>query len=278
MERLPGGRNTIWAAGAGALTLAVSLPLWGLLSGGAGTYALWHDSDSVTGQKIIAGDLEITSSAWEWQQVNSVGEPLPGGTIPSGQHGKCLTPEPASGTTCSDGSLPLSKFVAMPGDVIKITGAFSTRLEGDNIAARLQIGWGTNASGWGIGTYTVSGFEAGASPPAWKVLLGGSTPIPVGTDAEIVTATNATQLSLWGGPNGVVLNPGIHTDGQLDFQIGLTLEAKDSSDATAPYPYVGVDPRVSPVIDSPGGNYVFPDLTITLDQIRAGEKFGVSAP
>jgi len=89
-----------------------------LLMGGT-TFALWSDSAGVDGATLTAGNLEVTTSDWGWQDVS---------------------PDRSGGAHDID----LDSFKIIPGDVIQGTFDVGVTLEGDNMAALVQL---TDADG-----------------------------------------------------------------------------------------------------------------------------------
>ncbi|MBY6682754.1 alternate-type signal peptide domain-containing protein [Rhodococcus sp. BP-316] len=91
------------AAGAAAL----------LLLGGAGSFALWQDSESVDGATITAGNLDISPlDAGVWTDVSP--GPVNSGLIPD-----------------------IAAFRMVPGDVLEYTASYTVTAEGENLRAVL---------------------------------------------------------------------------------------------------------------------------------------------
>lgn len=84
---------------------------------GTGTFAGWSASSGFRGGDVVAGDLELTTGTTTWRQVT------PG--VSPGASGTLTTPPPG--------------FLSMPGDVIEVRVPVTTRLQGDNLAARLRV-------------------------------------------------------------------------------------------------------------------------------------------
>ena len=91
----------------GAIAGAVGIAL---LTGGAGTFALWNSSTAVSGGTIVAGNLLVADSgtAGSWS-VN----------------GHAVT---------------LSSFKAAPGDTLTFTKTVNVTATGDNLVATLGLG------------------------------------------------------------------------------------------------------------------------------------------
>ena len=83
-----------------------------LLLGGAGTFAMWTDSATVDGGTIVAGNLDVT------------------------------TDMSSGGWSDADGSIDLTTFVAVPGDVLTYTKDVEVTATGDNLVATLALGAG----------------------------------------------------------------------------------------------------------------------------------------
>jgi alternate signal-mediated exported protein len=81
-----------------------------LLLGGAGTFALWNSSATVTGGKVVAGNLLVTadSSTGTW--------------------------------TANNVSIDIATFKAVPGDVLKFTKIVNVTASGDKLVATLGLG------------------------------------------------------------------------------------------------------------------------------------------
>lgn len=91
------------AAGAAAL----------LLLGGAGSLALWSDSESVDGGAINTGTLDISSAAGTWQDVSVPGVPV----------------------DISD----ISLFRMVPGDTVEYTTEMTVTVIGNNLSADVEF-------------------------------------------------------------------------------------------------------------------------------------------
>ncbi|MBY6539920.1 alternate-type signal peptide domain-containing protein [Rhodococcus sp. BP-349] len=89
------------AAGAAAL----------LLLGGAGSYALWSDTETVVGGDINTGTLDITASPGTWTNVSS------GASIPN-----------------------INAFRMVPGDTVRYTTNVLVTAIGNNLAANVTVG------------------------------------------------------------------------------------------------------------------------------------------
>ena len=84
-----------------------------LLLGGAGSYALWTDSETVQGGTITAGNLDISPvAAGVWTDVS------PGGV---------KTP----------GNLNISTFRMVPGDVLQYKASYKVLADGENLRATI---------------------------------------------------------------------------------------------------------------------------------------------
>jgi spore coat-associated protein N len=84
-----------------------------LLLGGAGTYALWSDTDTVDGGTIASGQLRfVDTTPGVWTDIS---EGTPGVVIPD-----------------------IEEFQIVPGDVLTFSAATTLRAEGDNLAATLS--------------------------------------------------------------------------------------------------------------------------------------------
>jgi len=81
-----------------------------LLLGGAGTFALWNSSASVTGGNIVAGNLLVSD------------------------------PGTAAAWTANGTAITLASFKAVPGDVLKFTKTVNVTASGDNLVATLGLG------------------------------------------------------------------------------------------------------------------------------------------
>ncbi|PII85083.1 hypothetical protein BMH32_09005 [Leucobacter sp. OLJS4] len=95
-----------------------------LAAGGAAAFALWQAQDSVSGGRIVAGDLNLTVGTGKWQQVTAGVE------------------APASGPLDADPA----PFVSMPGDTVEIVLPVTTTLQGDNLNAQLLVDAGAAAT------------------------------------------------------------------------------------------------------------------------------------
>jgi len=164
-----------------------------LLLGGAGTFALWNSSASVDGGTIVAGDLEVTSSA-------------------------------TAGSWTVNGGAPratLDGYAVVPGDVIVYSKAMSITAEGDNLVATLGIDPASiaatsasvpadvaladylaatavlTATGTGISTggapYTVTAGQAGVSQ---DVTVGVTITFPKSTTAGFENDTKLGSVNL----------------------------------------------------------------------------------
>lgn len=81
-----------------------------LLLGGAGTFALWNSSASVTGGNIVGGNLLVADS----------------GT--------------AGAWTANGAAITLAAFKAAPGDVLRFTKTVNVTASGNNLVATLGLG------------------------------------------------------------------------------------------------------------------------------------------
>lgn len=94
------------AKGAAALAAAAAL-----LLGGAGTYALWNDTESLDGGAVAAGELKITAAtAGVWRDVSGGGA----GTV-----------------------IDIATFLVVPGDTLTYTAGATVLAKGDNLSATL---------------------------------------------------------------------------------------------------------------------------------------------
>ncbi|MBF0671101.1 MAG: alternate-type signal peptide domain-containing protein [Salinibacterium sp.] len=87
-----------------------------LLLGGAGTLALWNDSETITGGTITAGELELTvvgSGVW---------------------------------TDQNDDVIDLDDYRIVPGDELTYTASFDVSAVGDNLSATVDIAEGSIAA------------------------------------------------------------------------------------------------------------------------------------
>lgn len=104
--------------------LAAGLTIVALLFVGGSALALWQSAVAFAGGRTTAGDLQLHRGEGRWQQIT------PG------------VSSPASGPLDSSPD----QFVSMPGDVVEIRIPISTHLQGDNLAARLLVDAGREAS------------------------------------------------------------------------------------------------------------------------------------
>jgi hypothetical protein len=246
--------------------LALTIPVLSAASEDTGTYALWNQSDSVTIPEVATGDLalEPKGESWSWTQLEPFADPI---AEPPDEGGTCLTA--ADGDVCSDGSAPLSALRAMPGDVVELRGLFEAKLAGHSVAARLRTWFADAPTGWGNATYSLSASPADGVP-VWEALASAA----VGAPITVVTVSDAAALASGvGGPDAVVLPDGIHQASDLLLQVTVRLEVVDA-DGAAAYPYQWVDPLSDPRPEP--SRFTVPELTVSLEQIRAGEKFGVA--
>lgn len=126
-----------------------------LLMGGT-TFALWSDSADVDGAQITAGNLDVEASEWAWQDV-------------SGDR------------TDKPHDIDLNEFKIIPGDTVAGMLGVDLSLEGDNMAARIQL---TDHDGAPITSADdlVSGdLAAGLVDVTFEVGLGGVT-VPLDFD------------------------------------------------------------------------------------------------
>lgn len=108
-----------------------------LLIGGGGTLALWETrKDSDAGQ-IVAGSMEMTTQpgVWSIHGVNAQGEPT---TFPIAD---------------------ISTYKIVPGDTLTYSQQVSVDLEGENLAADLDVFYPTNINGFDTNTVDVSGVQ-----------------------------------------------------------------------------------------------------------------------
>lgn len=84
-----------------------------LLLGGAGTFALWEDSNAIDPASISTGELTLGVAAGEWKDV----------TVP-------LTPVPID---------DIAAFDIVPGDTITYTADVTVKAEGNNLQGELKI-------------------------------------------------------------------------------------------------------------------------------------------
>jgi hypothetical protein len=271
-------RRPLFAA-AVAGTVAAAFPLALLLGGNAHTFALWHDADQVAGSAITAGDLDLDAEeGWtKWSQVVKVAAPGDTGYVPTGQSGNCLTAEDKNEPgQCSDTdtSLPLDQFPAMPGDKIELQGQFTTVLQGDNIAAILKVDWAAldEANPKAVtATYDIAVKDTKDTAASFALV---KSDLPVGEDFKVITISAEEYRNDMA--DAIVLPNGIHQASCLTWQVTVTFEVKDSSDGADPYPYKWVDP-LKPN-DDPATSFKVPAVTWELEQVRAGQGWGVPIP
>ncbi|MDR2378961.1 MAG: hypothetical protein LBD70_06020, partial [Bifidobacteriaceae bacterium] len=264
-------RRPVFAA-ALAGTIAAALPLALLAGGNADTFALWHDSGQVPGQKIEAGDLDAGGAKWiGWKQVTPVGSP--DAAAPAGQQGTCLTaPDLAQPDKCEDQSLPLDQFVAMPGDKIELVGQFESILGGDNIAAWIKVGWADLPEGqsnpgevtavFGLGARQFDAADQAVFAPVVDGLAVGGAVWIATTSDPAATGTTAGNVKV------AYLPKGIHEASHLVWRVTVTVEVKDTGPGADPFPYAWGDP-LDDAVAPPA--FQLPALTWELEQIRAGE-------
>lgn len=126
-----------------------------LLMGGT-TFALWSDSADVDGAQISSGNLDVEVSEWAWKDVSDDRKD-------------------------KDHEIDLNEFKIIPGDTVAGTFGIDLSLEGDNMAARIQL---TDEAGDPITSADdlVSGdLAAGLVDVAFEVALGGTT-VPLDFD------------------------------------------------------------------------------------------------
>jgi predicted ribosomally synthesized peptide with SipW-like signal peptide len=162
-----------------------------LLAGG--TWALWYDSDSVTGAKVTAGNLELEAAGGlgVYDISNFTGTrkgpysggftgPSPGGSYRDDQTDDltdlypCL-PEDADGLPSSvyyrtsfEGVLghsiaSLDEWRAVPGDTVALVYPYAVALEGDNLVADLKL------TTTGDTAFLTDAFDANLSIQAFQV-------------------------------------------------------------------------------------------------------------
>ncbi|MDR1189635.1 MAG: SipW-dependent-type signal peptide-containing protein [Bifidobacteriaceae bacterium] len=242
-------------AAALAGTAALTFPLALLAGGDTHTFALWHDSETADSAVIVAGNLDAVDGGWvRWSSDD--------------RWGTCLKPpNPSRPTECADytdqnRSTPLSAFVAAQGDQVELVGEFGSVLEGDNIAAILNVEWASASNPSGVtATYTVAAKETDG--PDADLTPVTDSPLGLGEDLRVVAVSDDDYLDQ-GGDDAVVLPGGIYEASAITWQVVVTIEFESGS---------WIDP-----LDPPGGDateFVIPDVTFTLEQVRAGEGWGV---
>lgn len=155
------------ARGAAALAAAAAL-----LLGGAGTYALWNDTESLDGGAVASGELKITgATAGVWRDVSG------GGT----------------GTVIAD----IASFLVVPGDTLTYTVGATVLAKGDNLSATLTAD-PTSVTGdpalLADVDVTTAVRVGGAVVPTITEANDGQTVQTVVTLAFDEASTNATQL------------------------------------------------------------------------------------
>ncbi|MBM4598026.1 alternate-type signal peptide domain-containing protein [Rhodococcus hoagii] len=87
-----------------------------LLAGGAGSFALWTDSETLDGDTITAGSLSLSN------------------------------PGTPTWSTATNPSVDISTYRAAPGDVLTYTNTVTVNVDGDNLKANFSAtpGTGTN--------------------------------------------------------------------------------------------------------------------------------------
>lgn len=135
----------------------------------AATYALWSAETPLTGAVLVHGDLDIElvgDAAWE--QLAPVA--LPVGTV--------------------DGDR--AAHLATPGDVLQLTQQFRTALEGENLAARLEVDW-TEPADLGQGVTASYAITPPSGTPVPPVLFGEAVTVP-----EAPANLSPALLASWG--------------------------------------------------------------------------------
>jgi alternate signal-mediated exported protein len=273
--------KTFWRrpafAAALAGTVAMAFPLALILGGNAHTFALWHASEEVDGGAVTAGDLDAQKGNWIlWSQVVPVGTPPVQGAVETEiERGTCLKPADHQ-SKCADDSDPFSAFRAMPGDKVKLVGQFKSVLDGDNIAAVLTVDWDSRWPPDDLpvavdATYTVSASATPAIPATFQTLKdedGERIVKNVGSPFKIITVTDGNTPVAELSNGAVMLDPGIHTAGEITWQVEVTL-VFGSDD---PGDYLWDDPA------SEADTFTVPLVTVELEQVRAGEGWGVAVP
>ncbi|MCT2359963.1 alternate-type signal peptide domain-containing protein [Brevibacterium casei] len=184
--------------------LATAVLIAGTAAGG-GTMALWKTAGNPAPAAIIAGDLDVTAGETTWTETSS----------DVANSGRTIDPE---------------TFLVRQGDTVEMTQDFTTRVEGDNMSARIAVDWAEPAElPEGVtADYTVldsTGTRLGE-------------PTPVGSDLVL-------------DENRLVTGNDGRTD---DFSVAVTLDFADMSDR------VGAE---SPLQVADLGRFTF-----TLDQVR----------
>lgn len=161
-----------------AVIAVAALVVAGLV--GAGAYALWAGSSTVAGGVVRAGDARITlAGPATWTE-----------TSPD------VTPQHTFG---SPGGTADHRATA--GDSFTLTQQFGVALDGDNLAARLDVRWATPPSllptGQVVATYVVTTPPTAAAPQGVS-----TTPRPLGTSVTLPDAPASftpADVAAWGG-------------------------------------------------------------------------------
>jgi len=192
-----------------------------LVAGGAAgiTYALWGDGASAAAGVIRSGTLDLQLTGYPtWAETSS-------DVAPVDRH---------SGTV--DASLTVDHLTT-PGDTITITQPFTTVLDGDNLAARLTVGWANGSVPVTVGgrvsaTYRVTmpdGTTSAATPLGTAVTMPGAPDNLVPAEAAGTWTLVVTVVS--SGTDLVVAPSGIGT--APNFQTGdIVIELNQVRDGT----------------------------------------------
>ena len=95
--------------------LAAAVLIAGTAAGG-GTAALWKTAGNAVPATIIAGDLDVTAGESTWTETSS----------DVANSGRTIDPE---------------TFLVRQGDTVEMTQDFTTRINGDNMVARIAVDW-----------------------------------------------------------------------------------------------------------------------------------------
>lgn len=151
------------------LALAGGVIALGIASG-ATTYSLWSDPAAIAGGTITSGNLKLD---------------------PSGTTTWTETSPDVPRTTHAGTAIDPATFLATPGDTFRITQAFTSVLEGENMLGKIAVGWDQPQA-----------LPAGVSATYVLKAPGTSTaPRPLGTAVSVAdlpagTATWTVQIDL----------------------------------------------------------------------------------
>lgn len=95
--------------------LAAAVLIAGAAAGG-GTMALWKTAGQAAPVTIVAGDLEVTSGDTTWTETSS----------DVADSGAMIDPD---------------TFLVRRGDTVEMSQEFTTRIDGDNMGARIGVDW-----------------------------------------------------------------------------------------------------------------------------------------